>query len=94
MPSGRIMMKLSLKGLTIAVALLCGGSVFVIGIINLAAPSYGMQFLEVVSSVYPGFHASGTFVDVLVGTGYGIVDGAIGGFLLAWLFNLFARPTA
>jgi len=87
-------MKLSLKGLSIAVALLCGGCVFVVGIANLASPSYGMEFLKVVSSVYPGFHASRTFVDVLVGTGYGIVDGAIGGFLLAWLFNLFAKPAA
>jgi hypothetical protein len=87
-------MKLSLKGLSIAVALLCGGCVFLVGIVNLASPSYGMEFLKVVSSIYPGFHASRTFADVLVGTGYGIVDGAIGGFLLAWLFNLFAKPAA
>lgn len=85
-------MKLSLKGLTVAVALLCGGCIFVVGVINLASPSYGTEFLKVVSSVYPGFKASGTFVDVLVGTCYGIVDGAIGGFLLAWLFNIFAKP--
>jgi len=85
-------MKLSLKGLSIAVALLCGGCVFVVGIVNLASPSYGMEFLKVVSSIYPGFKASRTFIDVLVGTGYGIVDGAIGGFLLAWLFNLFSKP--
>jgi len=87
-------MKLSLKGLAIAVALLCGGCIFVVGIVNLASPSYGMEFLKVVSSIYPGFKASGTFVDVLVGTGYGIVDGAIGGFLIAWLYNLFAKPAA
>ena len=87
-------MKLSIKGMTIAIALLCGGCVFVIGVMNLVSQSYGMEFLKVISSIYPGFHASRTFVDVLVGTGYGIVDGAIGGFLLAWLYNLFTKPAA
>jgi hypothetical protein len=87
-------MKLSLKGMSIAVALLCGGCVLFVGVINLAAPSYGEEFLEVVSSIYPGFHHTRTFLDVLVGTGYGIVDGAVGGFLLAWLFNIFAKPKA
>ena len=87
-------MKLSIKGMTIAIALLCGGCVFVFGIINLVSASYGMEFLKVISSIYPGFHASRTFSDVLVGTGYGIVDGAIGGFLIAWLYNLFAKPAS
>jgi hypothetical protein len=87
-------MKLSIKGMTIAIALLCGGCVFVFGVMNLVSQSYGMEFLRVISSIYPGFKASRTFVDVLVGTGYGIVDGAIGGFLLAWLYNLFTKPAA
>ncbi|MBN2243862.1 MAG: hypothetical protein JW793_14345 [Acidobacteria bacterium] len=87
-------MKLSIRGMAIAAALLCGGCVFVVGIFNLASPSYGMELLKVMSSVYPGFHASRTFADVLVGTGYGIVDGAIGGFLFAWLYNLFTRRAA
>ncbi len=87
-------MKLSLRAMAIAIGLLCGGCIFFFGIVNLAAPSYGMEFLKLASSVYPGFHASRTFADVLVGTGYAIVDGAIGGFLLAWLYNLFVKPAA
>jgi hypothetical protein len=59
---------------------------------NLAAPSYGAEFLKVTASIYPGFHASRTFPDVLVGIAYGLLDGAVGGLLFAWLFNLFARP--
>lgn len=43
------------------------------------------------SSVYPGFHASHTVGDVLVGTVYGLADGAIGGFFFGWLYNFFAR---
>jgi hypothetical protein len=87
-------MKLSLKAMAIAISLLWGGSIFFFGVVNLAAPSYGIEVLRAVSSIYPGFHATRTFTDVLVGTGYALVDGAIGGFLIAWLYNLFARSKA
>jgi hypothetical protein len=82
-------MRLSLKGLTFACALLWGGAILFVGLINLASPTYGMEFLKLTSSVYPGFHASRTFADVIVGTVYALVDGAIAGFLLGWLYNLF-----
>ena len=83
-------MRLSIKGLAIASGLLWGGCIFVVGLINLASPAYGSSFLQLMSSVYPGFHAQRAFGDVLVGTGYALVDGGIGGLLLAWLYNLFA----
>jgi hypothetical protein len=73
--------------------LLTGGSILFFGLINLAFPSYGTEFLKLASSVYPGYHASHEFIDVLVGTGYGLVDGAIAGLLLGWLYNLVA-PSA
>ena len=60
-----------------------------VGLINLAGRVYGIGFLHSLSSVYPGFHASRTVLDVLVRTGYGIVDGAVGGFLFALLYNFF-----
>jgi hypothetical protein len=62
-----------------------------VGLINLAVPSYGAAFLQGVSSIYPGFHNSRHFLDVLVGTGYALFDGAVGGVLFAWLYNFFAR---
>jgi hypothetical protein len=86
---GGLIMRLSLKSLAFACGLLWGGAVLFTGLINLASPSYGMEYLRLASSVYPGFHNSRTFVDVLVGTGYGLVDGAIAGFLLGWLYNIF-----
>ncbi len=86
-------MRLSLKSLAFACGLLSGGSILFFGLINLASPSYGMEFLKIMSSVYPGFQASRTFADVLVGTAYGLVDGAIGGLLLGWLYNLIS-PSA
>jgi hypothetical protein len=81
-------MKLSAKALAIAGGLLWGGGVLVLGLTNLASPTYGKECLQLISSVYPGFHNSRTFGDVLVGTGYGIVDGGICGFVFAWLYNL------
>lgn len=81
-------MRLSAKALAFVSAVLWGGAILVVGLINLAAPSYGTNFLHGLSSVYPGFHASGKILDVLVGTGYGIVDGAVGGWVFAWLYNL------
>jgi hypothetical protein len=85
-------MRLSLKSLAITCALLWGGCLFFVAVGNLAFPPYGAHFLQGVSSIYPGFHASGTIADVLVGTGYAIVDGGIGGFVFGALYNAFVRP--
>ena len=87
-------MRFSLKALAVVAALLWGGGVLFVGLVNLAAPSYGTMFLQCVSSVYPGFHNSRTFIDVLVGTGYALVDGAGAGLLFGWLYNLFAGRSA
>ncbi len=83
-------MRLSVKALAVAWSLLWGGSLFVVGLINLAAPSYGIEFLGGMSSVYPGFHVSHNLVSVIIGTIYGLVDGLIGGALFGWLYNFFA----
>jgi hypothetical protein len=88
-------MRLSIKSLVLTCAVLWGGCLLVVGLIHLVAPSYGLSFLGGMSSVYPGYHASRSFVDVLVGAGYGLVDGAAGGLIFGWLYNLFAgRPAA
>jgi hypothetical protein len=83
-------MKLSVKSLAIVSALLWGGGVLLVGLLNLAAPSYGAAFLEGVSSIYPGFHNSRHILDLLVGTGYALCDGAGGGALFGWLYNFFS----
>lgn len=83
-------MKLSIRALMITAALLWGGGVLFVGLLNLVSASYGLGFLQMMSSVYPGFHASRTLGDVLVGTVYGSVDGAICGSLFGWLYNAFA----
>ena len=83
-------MRLSVKGLALAAGILWAGCILLVGIVNLAAPSYGAAFLQLASSIYPGFHNTHHFLDVLVGTIYGLVDGGIGGAILALLYNCFA----
>ena len=80
-------MKLDLKALALASATVWGMAVLVVGLLNLAQPTYGVAFLQMMSSVYPGYHAMRTFGEVLVGTGYALVDGAIAGWLLGWFYN-------
>ena len=86
-------MQLSIKALGITSALLWGGAILLCGIANLASASYGAEFLRVMSSIYPGFHASRTIGDVLVGTCYGLVDGGLGGVVFGWLYNRLAKST-
>ncbi len=83
-------MKLSVKALAIAGALIWGGAILLVGLGGLLIPTYGAAFLDVVSSIYPGYHAAGGLLDTLVGTGYGLLDGAIGGALVAWIYNVVA----
>ncbi len=83
-------MKLSVKAFAITAALVWGGAILITGIFYLIVPPYGEHFLLTISSVYPGFHVSGSFLDVLAGTGYGLIDGGVCGCLFAWLYNLFA----
>ena len=81
-------MRLSVKAISIVSALLWGGGILFVGLIHLASPSYGAGFLDAISSIYPGFHGGRSFADALVGTGYALLDGAAGGFIFAWLYNL------
>lgn len=87
----QLAMQLSIKGAAIAGGILWGGGVLITGLLNLANASYAVAFLQVMSSLYPGFHASHTFGDVIVGTLYGLLDGGVAGLILAWLYNAFSR---
>ena len=45
------------------------------GLLNLLWPPYGQRALETFSSVYPGYHATRSFGEVLVAACYGVLDG-------------------
>ena len=85
-------MKLNVKAAALAAAILWGIlAMFLTGVANLIRPDYGQEFLRIMASVYPGYHATASFSQVIVGTLYGLVDGVVGGALFAWLYNQFAR---
>lgn len=83
-------MSLNIRALAIVGAILCGGSFFLVGLANLVFPSYGGAFLELGASVYPGYHGPGGIGSLIVVTLYAAVDGAVGGAIVAWLYNFFA----
>lgn len=77
----------------IAAAAIAGGVGFVIalgiaGIINMFVEGYGIAFLDIMASVYPGYKASGTIGDLIIGCFYAATDGIIAGGGLALLYNL------
>ena len=84
-------MKLDPRALAYAGAALWGGSALLVGLLNLSSPDYGREFLELLASVYPGYRVDRSVEDVLVLTGYALVDGGVCGWLLGWLYNRFAR---
>jgi len=86
-------MKLSVKSLTITAAVLWGGTCLLVSVLNVVWPDYGKTFLEVISSIYPGYQVTGTIGGVIVGTLYALLDGAVGGALFGWIYNIFAKGT-
>jgi hypothetical protein len=85
-------MKFSIKGLALTSGILWGLTMLGMGLANLIWGNYGQQFLQTMSSVYPGYHTTRSIVEVIVGTLYGAVDGFIAGGVFAWLYNQFAAP--
>ena len=86
-------MRLSVKALAIAIAVSWAAGVLLVGIAHLIWPNYGTGFLEMAASVYPGYEVGG-YGSVVVGTLYAVVDVAICGAVVAWLYNLAAGARA
>lgn len=82
-------MSLNVKALALSAAMLWGMAVFAVGLANTVWPGYGLSFLSVVASIYPGYVHDGSLYQVVVGALYAAVDGLIGGAIFAWLYNLF-----
>jgi hypothetical protein len=82
-------MKLNVKALALTVGILWALAVLVVGAANLIWSGYGGAFLQLIASIYPGYHAAGSPGDLIVGTLYALLDGAIGGLVFGWLYNLF-----
>ncbi len=83
-------MRLSIKGLAAASAVIWGGAILLVIIGNIIWPGYGSAFLQMADSIYPGYDMEAGVMGVISGTLYGLVDGAICGAIFAWVYNLFA----
>lgn len=83
-------MRLNVMALAFAAGLTWGGALFLVSIAHWFWPEYGVEFLALAASVYPGYEPATNLMTLLIGTLYGLLDGAIGGAVLAWLYNLFA----
>ncbi len=87
-------MKTNVGALALAAGLLWGAAIFMVAVANLLWPGYGGAFLDVVGSIYPGYHPGTGFGSVISGTLYATLDGAVAGFILGWLYNRLAHRSA
>jgi len=87
-------MKFNLKALVFTAGILWAVAVFLTGLANMIWSSYGAGFLQSMASLYPGYQANGSFGDLIVGTLYALVDGAVAGLVFGWLYNLLAGRTS
>jgi len=84
-------MKLDVKGMAFTVGLLWGSTMLLVGVVNMITGDYGQLFLALMASLYPGYYVGGTITDVIVGALYGLVDGGIGGAVLALVYNRLSK---
>jgi len=86
-------MKLCVRSMALASAVLWGGMFLGVALLNQFAGDYGAHLLDFGASLYPGYHGPSGYGSVLVVTMYAVIDGAIAGALLAWLYNTFRKDT-
>ena len=82
------MKKMDVKALALSVGIVWGASTLIIG---LGATWFGTytDVVEFMGRGYKGFDA--TVGGSIIGGIWGFVDAAIGGLLVAWLYNKFAK---
>ncbi len=85
-------MKLDVIRFGCAVSLIWGFGVLSVGVANLLWPTYGVEFLKIVDSIYPGYHfGEWGLGGVFVATLYALIDAWIFGAIFALLYNTFMK---
>ena len=80
-------MKLDVKAFAVTVGIFWAGAICLTGMANLIWSGYGSAFLQMFASLYPGYQATGAVGDLIVGTLYALVDGAITGLIFVFIYN-------
>ncbi|MBD3361722.1 hypothetical protein GF358_02940 [Candidatus Woesearchaeota archaeon] len=78
------MCKLNAPKFGLSCGILWGLAVLILGL-SATYANYGTAVIELLSSVYVGLDI--TLVGAIVGGIWGFLDGLIGGFIFAWLYN-------
>ena len=83
-------MKLSLKALIIAGALLKALSFLMVALLNLTLRPYGGAYLALLTSLYPGYDPLNIPAGLIIGTIYSLLAGALAGAVFGWIYNSLA----
>ncbi len=79
--------KLNVKALAVALGVAWAICVLFVGWASMFG--WGTKFVEMMASVYIGF--APTFFGAVIGAGWAFVDGAIGGAIIAFVYNAVAK---
>ncbi|MDC0407236.1 bacteriophage holin [Candidatus Thioglobus sp.] len=81
--------KLNEKALAISLGVLWSLAILSLSIIAIMSENYLHNVVEFFSSIYLGYSLS--FTGISIGMVWAFIDAAIGGWLLAWLYNKLAK---
>ena len=82
--------RFNIAALALAVGLFWGAAILIVSAANLLWPGYGRLFLDLTGPIYLGYRPGGGPRSVIVGTLYGLVDGAAAGAVIGWMYNTLA----
>jgi len=88
-------MKLNVIRLGFALSAVWGLIVLLVGFANLIWTGYGVEFLKIIDSIYPGYHyGQWGFGSVVVATLYAAIDAWLVGVVFALLYNFLTKGKA
>lgn len=82
------MAKVDVKALGLAMGIVWGAVMFLLGIMNMLL-NWGGALEEVMSSLYIGYKP--TFLGSIIGGFWGFFDAGIGGVIMGWLYNKLSK---
>ena len=81
--------KLDAKAFGLTLGILWAVGVFFMSLIAMISTGYLHNIVDFFTTVYLGYDLS--FLGVIAGVLWGFFDGAIGGFVIAWLYNKLSQ---